>query len=86
MDDYLEQALGKTIQSFKTPVMKTIPINRQLAAEWPVAPYEDILKILENQKIIAIAPCICRKMTQLAGKECDKPRENCFMFGSHAQY
>jgi Na+-translocating ferredoxin:NAD+ oxidoreductase RNF subunit RnfB len=86
MDDYFEQALGKTIQSFKTPVMRTIPINRQLVAEWPVAPYEDILKILENQKVITIAPCICRKTTQLTGKGCDKPQENCFMFGSHAHY
>ncbi len=84
MDGYLEQAIGKPIQSFKTPVMRTIPINRQLVAEWPVAPYEDILKILENQKVIAIAPCICRKTTRLADKGCDKPLETCFMFGSHA--
>ena len=86
MDDYFESALGQTIQSFQTPVMRTIPINRQLVAEWPVAPYEDVLKILENQKVLAIAPCICRKMTQLAGKGCDKPQENCFMFGTHAHY
>ncbi len=86
MEEYFQQAIGKTLQSFQTPVMRTIPINRQLVAEWPVAPYEDILKILENQEVIAIAPCICRKNARLADKGCDKPLETCFMFGSHAHY
>jgi NAD-dependent dihydropyrimidine dehydrogenase PreA subunit len=66
--------------------MRTIPINREVAANWPVAPYEDVLEILDNQKVIAIAPCICRKSAKLAGKGCDRPLEACFMFGSHADY
>ncbi len=86
MEEYFETALGPTLQSFKTPVMRTIPINRELVAYWPIAPYEDVIKILDNQEIIAIAPCVCRKMTQLSDKGCDKPIETCFMFGSHAQY
>lgn len=86
MDHYFETAFGRTIQGFSTPVMRTIPINRQLVAEWPVAPYEDVLTILENQATIAIAPCICRTMSRLGDKGCDKPLEACFMFGSHAHY
>jgi Na+-translocating ferredoxin:NAD+ oxidoreductase RNF subunit RnfB len=85
-EEYFETAFGKTIQSFKTPVLRTIPISRQLVAEYPVAPFEDVLQIIENQKKIAIAPCVCRTTTKLAGKECDKPVENCFSFGSHAEY
>ncbi len=85
-EEYFETAFGKTIQSFKTPVLRTIPIDRQLVADYPVAPFEDVLKIIENQKKIAIAPCVCRTTTRLAGKECDKPVENCFSFGSHADY
>jgi Fe-S-cluster-containing hydrogenase component 2 len=86
MQNYFETALGRTFQSFSTPVMRTVPINRQLVADWPIAPYEDVLAILDNQKTIAIAPCICRTMSQLEDKTCDKPMETCFMFGSHAHY
>ncbi|NNL42025.1 MAG: 4Fe-4S binding protein, partial [Desulfobacterales bacterium] len=86
LDEYTETALFQTLQSFKTPVMRTIPINRELVAKWPVAPYEDVLEIIDNQKSIAIAPCICRKTAKLAGKGCDKPLEACFLFGSHGRY
>ncbi len=85
-EEYFETAFGRTIQSFKTPVLRTVPINRKLVAEYPVAPYEDVLQIIDSQKKIAIAPCVCRTTTKLAGKGCDKPVENCFSFGSHADY
>ena len=83
---YFETAFGRTIQSFKTPVLRTVPINRQLVANYPVAPFEDVLQIIESQEKIAIAPCVCRTTIELAGKECEKPIENCFSFGSHADY
>jgi len=85
-EEYFETAFGKTIQSFKTPVLRTIPINQQLVADYPVAPFEDVLQIIESQKKIAIAPCVCRTTKKLVGEECDKPVENCFSFGSHAEY
>lgn len=86
MDEYFETAFARTIQSFKTPVMRTIPINRELVTKWPVAPYEDVLEILSNQKVISISPCICRKESGLIDKGCDKPLEACFGFGSHAKF
>jgi len=56
-EEYFEAAFGQTIQSFKTPVMRTIPINRQLVADYPVAPFEDVLQIIASQQKIAVAPC-----------------------------
>jgi len=85
-EEYFKTAFGQTIQSYKTPVLRTVPINRQLVADYPVAPYEDVLQIIEKQAKIAIAPCICRSTRKLAGEECDKSIENCFSFGSHAEY
>lgn len=85
-EEYFETAFGQTIQAFKTPVLRTVPINRQLVADYPVAPFEDVLQIIESQSKIAVAPCVCRTTTKLAGKECEKPVENCFSFGSHAEY
>jgi len=86
MDEYFEKSLGQTLQTFKTPVMRTIPISRDLVVKWPVAPYEDVLKILEEHETMAIVPCICRKVMKMSDKGCDKPIETCFMFGSHAHY
>lgn len=86
LDEYYEQALGKTFQSFGTPVMRTIPINAEIANEWPIAAYEDAIKIIDDQKTIALAPCICRTTAQKAGKGCDRPLEACFLFGSHGSY
>jgi electron transport complex protein RnfB len=85
-EEYYETSLGRTLQSFKTPLMRTIPINRQLVVKWPVAPYEDVMEILNNQKVIAIAPCVCRTIARLNGRGCDKPLEACFLFGSQAHY
>lgn len=83
---YFDDAFGPTIQSSKTPMMRTIPIKRKIVADWPVAPYEDALEIIENQKKVAVANCVCRTMTRKAEQGCDKPLEACFVFGSHADY
>jgi ferredoxin len=85
-ETYFEEIFGSTIQAYKTPVLRTVPVNRQLVADWPVAPYEDVLEIIERQEKIAVAPCICRTASHLVGKDCDKSVENCFSFGSHADY
>ncbi|MFZ2634281.1 MAG: 4Fe-4S binding protein [Desulfosalsimonadaceae bacterium] len=86
LEEYYHEALGKSFQSWSTPVMRSIPINRELVGEWPIAPYEDVMKIFDDQKKIAVAPCICRTTAKIAGKGCDKPIEACFLFGSHASY
>lgn len=86
MSEYFETALGRTWQSYKTPMMRTIPINREIAVKWPIAPYEDVMKIVEGQKAMAIVQCVCRTWMDLSDHECDKPMETCFMFGSHAHY
>jgi electron transport complex protein RnfB len=85
-EEYFRAAFGKEIQRFQTPVLRSIPIDRQLVADYPVAPFEDVLSIIEEQESIAVAPCVCRTTKQLVGEPCDKPLERCFSFGSHAAY
>ena len=85
-EEYFETSFRNSIQGFETPVLRTIPIDKSLVAEFPVAPFEDVLEIIENQKTIAIAPCVCRTTKELVGQRCDKLMENCFSFGSHAAY
>ena len=85
-EEYFETAFGRKLQGFQTPVLRSIPIDRQLTVDYPVAPFEDVLSIIEEQEIIAVAPCVCRTTKQLVGEPCDKPVERCFLFGSHAAY
>jgi len=86
MQDYFEEGLGRTIQGHRTPIMRPIPINRELVVKWPIAPYEDVLKIIEEQEVIALAPCVCRIKNRLLDENCGKPLETCFMFGSNGKY
>ena len=83
---YSQSTYRKVVQSFKTPVMRTIPIQRTLVADSPVAPYEDVLGIIDAQDRIAVAPCVCRNTKDLIGESCDRSIDNCFSFGSHADY
>jgi Na+-translocating ferredoxin:NAD+ oxidoreductase subunit B len=85
MEVYHWEAFGDSYHT-GTPVLRTIPINRELVTEWPIAPYEDVMKIFDNQKKIAVAPCICRTIAKKDGRGCDKPMEACFVFGSHASF
>ena len=85
-EEYFREVFGSAIQGSQTPVLRTIPIDRQLVADYPVAPFEDVLRIIESQESIAVAPCVCRTTKQLVGEPCDKPVERCFSFGSHAAY
>jgi Fe-S-cluster-containing hydrogenase component 2 len=86
MNEYFESGFGRTIQSFNTPLMRTIPINREVAVKWPIAPYEDVPEIIRSQKIIALAPCICRTWMKTVDKGCGKPLETCFIFGQYGRY
>ena len=83
---YYETALGQQMQANKTPILRTIPINQTINPELPVAPYDDVIKIIESSDKIAIANCICRKWSKLTDNNCEKPEEVCFTFGSHSQY
>jgi len=86
MEDYFEEALGRTIQGHQTPILRPIPIHRELVVKWPIAPYEDAIKIIEEQEVVALAPCVCRIKNGLLNESCGKPVETCFMFGANANY
>lgn len=83
---YVEEGLGRTIQGHQTPIMRTIPVNRKLVPDWPIAPHEDAIEIIDNQETIAVASCICRTKRGLLDEGCNKPVETCLLFGYQADY
>jgi NAD-dependent dihydropyrimidine dehydrogenase PreA subunit/predicted transcriptional regulator len=85
-EDYLQEAFHKKFTELKPSILRTIPIHHSVDVSHPVATYEDSRQIIKNQKLIAVADCICQVQQDLIGQGCDKPREVCFSFGSAAQY
>jgi len=82
MDGFVE-----TLQALETHHQRTIPVNTDLVAQWPIAPYEDAIAMLKKHKRIAVADCTCRALTgTLLPDQCDKPVETCMMFGDAADY
>ncbi len=89
IEQYAAQGFIQTLQSLKTPHQRTIPVKKDLVVEWPVAPYEDAMAILQRQDRIALAPCVCRQMaiqTRPEEDHCEKPLEACLIFGGAADY
>ncbi|MBU2514629.1 4Fe-4S binding protein [bacterium] len=66
--------------------LRTIPVHHSIEGSMRVAPHSDAREILKSKDKIALADCICRTQQKLIEKECDKPLDVCFVFGSHAQY
>jgi ferredoxin len=85
-EEYFELKLSDTIQSVKTALLRTIPLNKSLVPNNTIAPYEDVMAIIEGHNTIAVSSCICRTTTRHANTGCNKTLENCFQFGVAADY
>ena len=78
---FMEEAINKSVQP-----LRTVPVNRAVDVSYSVAPYEDARQIVKGKDKIAVAECLCRVQQGLLQKGCDKPKEVCMSFGSHADY
>jgi Na+-translocating ferredoxin:NAD+ oxidoreductase subunit B len=70
----------------KTRELRTIPIDKTVAAESEVLPYESAEAIIRSNKNIAVTECMCRKMKAVLGQACDRPTEVCFQFGGATHF
>lgn len=85
MNEYIPHFFQEQIR-FKTPQLRTIPVSRSLPSEQAVMPFDEARRIVMEQEKIIVAPCICRKEHEIAGKGCGKPLETCLVFGYGADY
>lgn len=79
LDTFMEQGFWHG-----TPQMRTIPVNKSIAAENVVMPYERAEELVRSQKSFAVSNCICRQGMRIVGKGCDKPEESCMQLGMAA--
>lgn len=86
VEEYFESGFYEAMAKSADGFLRPIPIQESIDASQRIAPYEDAVAILKNQKLIVVTDCICRKQKETVSKGCGKLLEACFMFGSMAQY
>ncbi len=74
------------LTKLQTPQLRVVPVPGALSAVQSIMPYEEAKRLVEEQDLIAVAPCICRKEHQMTGEGCSRPIESCLIFGLGAQY
>ncbi len=85
-EEYYREGFSQELTRSQTPQLRVVPVQESLAGFMEIQPYDELRKIVESQKTIVVADCICRKKSQLLGHPCQKPLENCFVFGAIGEY
>ncbi len=85
IDEYFP-FLGATGLTLQTKQMRIIPAGTAVDAKTTVASYNRMREMVKDEDLIAVAPCICRQMTENRGETCEHTSETCLSFGEHAQY
>ncbi len=82
---------GYSMEFFGTRIsqFRTIPVEKSITPEHYSPSYEEVRKVIENLKgPIAVANCMCRKVSDLFGHpcKCTNLRETCLIFNEFAQH
>lgn len=78
--------LGTTGLALETKQVRVLPVERSIKSQAAVETYNRLRDMVGEDELIAVAPCMCRQMAGVRGKECGHPHETCLSFGMHAQY
>ena len=82
IDDYLKGGFRAT-----GPSLRTIPVNmKQVNESVPIAPFDDLQKIVESKEKIAVINCACALKSNAVGQSCAQNLEVCIGFDFYAQY
>jgi len=84
---YLMGELGYEMATNKLPKMRVIPIEESIEAKHRIATYDELRHLIEQAgEHIAVQECICKKVNDLQGKQCQTTdrREVCMSLGDLA--
>ncbi len=68
------------------PQIRTIPVQQSVESHMETLPYERAEELVKAHEKFAVAPCLCRRKTEIMGAGCDAPKEACLIFGNWADY
>ena len=64
---------GKIMEMLPGSIMRVIPVNESVEPESQILAYDDVIKIIEDAKILSVTNCSCR----VIDGACGKPLEVC---------
>jgi Na+-translocating ferredoxin:NAD+ oxidoreductase subunit B len=76
----------KTFFGGKIPLLRSVPVNRQLVVNDEVLPVDDAVAIVRSKQRISVSDCYCRKTKAMAGDVCTHPLETCLSFDAWADF
>ncbi|MDD8027193.1 MAG: 4Fe-4S dicluster domain-containing protein [Acidobacteriota bacterium] len=85
MGEYLPTLMDKGPWS-KTPQLRTIPVMKAIPVRREILAHEKAEDLLAGRGRFLIAPCICRREQALVGHGCGKMEEACLIMGSGVDY
>jgi len=86
---YVDEAFGAAMHRGKTPQLRVVPVNKQIAIERAVTTYDQIRAHVEaSAGPFGTLTCICRHGRDLLGEKCHQTdlRDNCLMIGPAATW
>jgi electron transport complex protein RnfB len=83
---YFEEGMVPAQRNRKIGGFRVIPVETEIQGSTEIQPYEKVSEIIESHTRFAVADCICRKESRMAGKGCDKLLEACMSFGPAADF
>jgi NAD-dependent dihydropyrimidine dehydrogenase PreA subunit len=84
---YMQTEFGYELATSEVPKMRVIPIEESIKIEHHVATYDELQHLIEQAgDHVAIQECICRKVNDFQGKNCQATdrREVCMSLGDLA--
>jgi ferredoxin len=85
-NSYFKAAFGREIGDRKTPLLRVVPVEEEVASGSQVLPFETVSKLVDEVDYRAVAYCPCRQLKAYVGEGCEHERENCFHFGSMGRF
>jgi H+/Na+-translocating ferredoxin:NAD+ oxidoreductase subunit B len=76
--------LGRFWSEEKIRQKRIVPVDAAVGAQKEVATYDRVREMVAGYADIAVSECICRVKQGLLGKPCERPHENCLIFGPFA--
>jgi len=81
-EEYHHEAFGSSFAGNPTPLMRVVAVEKSIAAQDRVHPYDEVKNFINDANYIAVTHCACR----VSVGKCDRPKEVCLIFGETAEF
>jgi Pyruvate/2-oxoacid:ferredoxin oxidoreductase delta subunit len=68
------------------PWVRYVPVGETIETHPKALPSDRLEEVLDRYKVFAVGLCQCRMAERIVGRGCDRPLENCVVFGGVAEF